>query len=288
MRFKNVEEIELPEKFKQFLLADYMHVGNRIIVFCIKEAREIIPQIQDFLSDGTFKSCPKPFNQIYTMHGNFKSTQNETNIIPLIYAFMTRRDAKSYEILFSLIKSEIPDWKPKKYKTDFEKAAMKSIKSVFPSVQVKGCYTHLKKNIWDKSRALNLTSDIEKIREVALTAVLPLLPECEVNNGWLYITRKWTTDSDIKKFRKYVEDTWLKDDYIPVWNVFGEQHRTTNVVEGWHHKLNSAMGQINPTFIKTLHVLHEYASFYVVRRLQVELQIANKENSKKKERKKQS
>lgn len=136
-----------------------------------------------------------------------------------------------------------------------------------------------KNNIWDKGRALNLTSDIEKIREVALTAALPLLPEYEVNNGWLYITRKWTTDSDIRKFRKYVEDTWLKDDYITVWNVFGEQQRTTKVVEGWHHKLNSAMGQINSAFIKALHVLHEDASFYVVRKLQVE---ANKETSKKK------
>jgi hypothetical protein len=146
---------------------------------------------------------------------------------------MTHRNEKSYTILFNLIKSQVPGWQPTKFSIDFQKATMKAIKSTFPLATLKGCYTHFRKAIWNKGRDLKLSTstDRHKFREVALTAVLPLLPESEIRNGWLYITRRDTMDPDILKFRKYVETQWLEDDFIPVWCVFGERHRTTNAVE---------------------------------------------------------
>ena len=256
---------------------------NRIVVFCIEEAKNVICEIDHFLCDGTFKSCTEPFTQLYSIHGDFRSTENSTNIIPLIYAYMSHRDEESYTIIFNLIKSQVPGWQPLKFLIDFEKAAMKAIKATFPLATLKGCHTHFKKAIWKKGRDLKLTTsaDIFKFREVALTTVLPLLPETEIRNGWLYITHRDTTDPDILKIRKYVEVQWLKDDFIPVWCVFGERHRTTNAVR-WHHKLNSAMSKKNPNIMHALSVLREDACFFFVKKMQIS---QKKEPSNKRKKK---
>ncbi|KAH9645023.1 hypothetical protein HF086_003353 [Spodoptera exigua] len=210
-----------------------------------RNSKEIICQVEDFYADGTFKSCSPPFDQLYTIHGDIGSTANHTNLMPLVYALMSNRTTESYKILFMLIKAEIPKWSPKRIKTDYERAAMKAIVDVFPCVELKGCYFHFNKAIWAKGRELSLTNtkDIKKRRLVALSAVLPLLPKTEVMNGWAYIMRHENDDSAVKKFKAYMEKQWLKDKFIPIWNAFGEKHRTTNSLESWHHKLNCTVGK---------------------------------------------
>lgn len=263
---KKANDVQVPPEFEDFVLADYSDGDNRIIAFCTKEARKAMSEVNSFYSDGTFKSCPSPFTQLYTIHGDLGSTVNNTNIIPLVYALMNDRKTKSYKILFSLIKSQIPEWNPKKYKTDYEKAAMNAITAMFPSASISGCYYHFKKSIWDKGRKLGITksNDINKIREVALSAVLPLLPPNEILNGWMYITRKNKQDDDIRKFRAYMEKQWLTDEYIKVWCVYGEQHRTTNFSESWHHKLKQDIGKKNPNIIHFLKTLVKDEAYYSV------------------------
>lgn len=77
--------------------------------------------------DGTFKSCPSPFQQLFTIHGDIGSDINNTNVIPLVYAFMSHRTKKAYSISFDLIVSQIPEWKPAKFTIDFEEGTMKAL-----------------------------------------------------------------------------------------------------------------------------------------------------------------
>lgn len=99
---------------------------------------------------------------------------------------------------------------------------------------------------------------------MALSAVLPLLPPNEILNGWKYITRKNTQEDDIKKFRAYMEKQWMIDEFIKVWCVYGEQHRTTNALESWHHKLNHTIGKKNPNIIHFLKTLVKDSAYYRV------------------------
>lgn len=262
---ENAKEVQVPPDFEDFLLADYMNGNTRILVFCSKKARELMCQIKDYYGDGTFKSCSPPFTQLYTIHGDDGSTLNDTNVVPLVYALMSNRTAESYKILFSLIQSRIPEWNPIKFKTDFEKAAMKAITEIFPSTMFKGCYFHYNKAVWKKGRELGLvkSKDIKKKRMVSLSAVLPLLPQAEIRNGWDYIIRDENEDSDVANFKTYMEKQWLEDSFIKVWCAFGEKHRTTNALESWHHKLNSAVGEKGPNIMNLLHLLKEDASFYL-------------------------
>lgn len=70
---------------------------------------------------------------------------------------MSHKDQKSYEILFNMIRSQIPEWKPKTYKFHNEIAAMSAIKKVFPEVTVKGCYFHFNNAVWMKGISLGLS-----------------------------------------------------------------------------------------------------------------------------------
>ena len=44
-----------------------------------------------------------------------------------------------------------------KYKTDYELAAMTAITSIFPNVNLKGCYYHYTKAVWEKAKNLEIT-----------------------------------------------------------------------------------------------------------------------------------
>lgn len=147
LKSKQGINVQIPPEFNNFVLADYSDGDNRIIAFCTKKAKKVMNEVHDFYSDGTFKSCPSPFIQLYSIHGDLGSTVNHTNIVPLVYALMSDKKMESDIILFSMIKSQIPDWDPKKYKTDYERAAMKAFTTVFPSVIISGCYYHFNHSI---------------------------------------------------------------------------------------------------------------------------------------------
>lgn len=239
MNFKHVADVTVPPKFEAFLLADYNDGDIRLIVFCSDNGRHHMKQLKIFFGDGTFKVCPLPFYQLYTIHGDLGSTDDSTNIVPLIYAIMSEKTEKSYTILFTVIKAQITEWQPELYKCDFEIATMNAIRTLFPNIAVKGCYFHFSQAIWKKGRALNLTKSKVQKRQVALSAVLPFLPENQIINVWYYVASQSPDDDNSKKFRKYMLQQWLKDEkFIKIWCVFGQRHRTTNLLEAWHKKIN--------------------------------------------------
>lgn len=266
--FGDVKNVEIPAKFENFMLADYCEGNTRIIVFCSYEARKKMEVLKDFFGDGTFKSCPRLFHQIFTIHADLGSNHESTALTPLVYALMTNRTKKSYEILFSLIKSQIPNWNLISFTCDFEEATISAIMKVFPDVHLQGCYYHFNKAVWKKGRELDLTKSKILRRQVALSAVLPLLPENRIIEGWFYVANQSPDDSQSTKFRNYMISQWLRPHLIKIWCSYGKRHRTNNFAEGWHCKLNNAVGRKNPTILKLLTILHQDANLYTVKSTQ--------------------
>lgn len=98
--FQNVHEVEIPNTMTDFTLADYSYNGNRIIIFCLPEMLCTLTKIKHVFCDGTFRSCPPPFHQILSIHGDVDSTMTNNNVIPLLYILMTNRTKKSYSLVF--------------------------------------------------------------------------------------------------------------------------------------------------------------------------------------------
>lgn len=175
---QNPEEVQVPSKFlNNFMLADYCFEENRIIIFCSQETRKLIPLITEFFFDGTFKSCPRPFYQLFTVHGEVGSTAETTNVIPLIFVLMCDKKEKNYSIVFSLLKSKL-GWNPSKIHCDYERAAINAIKREFPTVTIIGCYYHWSRCVWRKAKSMGFTKSGVERRIITLCARLPLLP-CE-------------------------------------------------------------------------------------------------------------
>ncbi|KAI5636434.1 FLYWCH zinc finger domain-containing protein [Phthorimaea operculella] len=53
-------------------------------VFNRDDAKKSLEELKDYFMDGTLKSCPAPFVQIFSIHGDIGSNINETNIVPLV------------------------------------------------------------------------------------------------------------------------------------------------------------------------------------------------------------
>lgn len=182
---KFAQEVEIPSQFKDFVLCDHYDESSntRIIIFADKNILKYVKLIKFYLSDGTLDCCPKPFVQLYTIHGDLGSDEEHTRIVPLIYALVNRKNEDLYKKLFQLVKEQIPEWEPLQYITDFEKAAMNAITTIFPSIEIKGCYFHFTHNVWKKANKLNLTKDKRFRKHIALSALLPLLPREYISDG---------------------------------------------------------------------------------------------------------
>ena len=61
--------------------------------------------------DSTFKCSSKQFSQIYSIHADFGSTDEETDVNPVVFALFPNKKKETYIRLFRLIPQAVPEWK---------------------------------------------------------------------------------------------------------------------------------------------------------------------------------
>jgi len=142
----NIKELIIPETYKltnkneTFLAYDSgssESSESRILIFTTQYNLNMLQETNDWFGDGTFKSVPSIFSQLYTIHCYTGSL-----VIPLVYILMTSRTKKAYaEVLrqFLILK---PDLNPKSIKIDFEQSFILAFKEIFPNAHISGCFFH--------------------------------------------------------------------------------------------------------------------------------------------------
>ena len=96
-----------------------------------------------WLLDGTFKSCPSLFYQLYTIHGVYRNC----TAVPFVYAYLPRKTKETYLELFTVVRSKVQG-EPNCIITDFEDAAIAACKEVFIATELNGCLFHLSKSVY--------------------------------------------------------------------------------------------------------------------------------------------
>lgn len=254
--FQTASAVEIPDAYKdKILLADYTDQRNRIIVFGTHNAKHLLATVEHIFADGTFKICPKPFYQLYTIHGDLGSSEETSNVVPLVYALLLNKKQATYEILFQIIKSQVPDWNPKKFQSDYEAAAMNAMQKIMPNCKIVGCYFHFKSALRKKAKELKLNKNPVHKAHVAICGVLSLLPQHLISDGYLYIMEDCSNNGQILAFNDYFVNAWIESSFFGKWSFYGERFRTTNHLEGWHSKLNKGISNAKPSFIKFLDLL---------------------------------
>ena len=103
-------DFDIPSKFmlthkgEDFLLEDstITQSGKRYLMFATNKNIEMLKEHPNWFVDGTFKSCPEIFYQIYTVHC---LVQGST--FPCIYALLSNKRQDTYETFWKNIATEL-------------------------------------------------------------------------------------------------------------------------------------------------------------------------------------
>ena len=144
-----------------FLVRDSTINQDRILIFTTAANVRHLEQSPFWIMDGTFKTVPTIFTQLYTIHGRVGGNDN-SRILPLVYALMSGKSEECYRQLFQDLidfsDEENIQLYPQFILTDFEKAAINAAQTEFPGVQNKGCHFHLAQNVYRKIQAHGLST----------------------------------------------------------------------------------------------------------------------------------
>lgn len=176
----NEDTISFPDG-KSFLHLDFLNdEGKRIIVFAGQETENFLANGKTFFLDGTFKSCPKQFTQLYTIHVDWGSTASETNVYPAVFALLPDKTESTYRNLFIKLKTSNPLFNPHLIKLDFETAAINACRKEFPNSIISGCNFHFNQCLWRKIQSIGLVKEYKdniEIRQICkMCSALAYIP----------------------------------------------------------------------------------------------------------------
>ncbi|KAG0440468.1 hypothetical protein DMUE_1726 [Dictyocoela muelleri] len=221
--------------------------------------------------DGTFKSAPHEFYQLYIIHVEFNS-----QCFPIMYCFLCGKTEEIYYLLFCRIKEVLLqkniEFSPNTVQIDFEYAAYNAIKRVFPNINIKGCFFHFGQAIWRKVVDLGLKTmfneDVNFKECVQTITSLALVPIEFIDESWriikeMLINNTWQSDL----LFLYIEETWLVNNRPlfdrQIWSQHGVfRGRTNNYAEGVHSKINSSITRSHPNFYELVDKLSTFQMLY--------------------------
>lgn len=110
-------------------------VKDRLLIFSTHKNLCVLASCKRFYMDGTFKTVPVIFEQLYTIHGI-----KNGDVIPLIYALLpNRREETSIQFLRNG-KSIAPTLAVDSVNTEFELAMVNAIKVELSFTNHYGCH----------------------------------------------------------------------------------------------------------------------------------------------------
>jgi hypothetical protein len=107
-------------------------------MFSTNENLNTLDIFKNWMADGTFRTVPKLFNQLYTIHG-YKNKKT----FPLVYVLIENRKAKSYNEILQVLKNKNRNFNNHSIIIDFEKTFVTSFNGKFLQTKIKGCFFHL-------------------------------------------------------------------------------------------------------------------------------------------------
>ncbi|GBC10926.2 hypothetical protein GLOIN_2v1446576 [Rhizophagus irregularis DAOM 181602=DAOM 197198] len=240
----------------KFLIRD-LNIGNeKVLIFTTFNNVNYLSQSSFWIMDGTFKTVPTIFKQLYTIHGSsivskFNQLGDEHNI----------------------------DLQPQYVLTNFEKALINAVHIELHGVQNKGCHFHLSQSVYHKVQAFGLASQYANdenislfVKHIPALAFLPcdnipaafdelrsnmppdMPPEVNELLDWFeiyYVHRKV-----IRRLRNgnvvHSEPLFPPSLWLVTENIEYTFPRTQNSVEAWHRRWETLVGRAHVGLFKII------------------------------------
>lgn len=243
------DRTSLNEIFLQF---DHGDGDSRTLIFYTIQSLQHLCQSPQLFCDGTFKSAPKLFYQLFSLHGTVNGYT-----FPLVYCITTKKCQATYREIFTHLKQHSTalgfHLTPQRITCDFELATINAIKEVFPETSIGGCLFHFSQAIY--RHAVNKCGlkvpydENPEVKEaVSYLFAMPFIPIPDLIEAFnmLYADlpdivrplyayfRKNFLGVPARGRRRRVEPRYSPD----IWNMYvatlNMQARTNNVVESWN------------------------------------------------------
>jgi hypothetical protein len=232
--------------------------GERVYLFVNRAHLRHLFRSNFWIMDGTFKTVPLLFSQLYSIHCEVGGINSR--ILPIVWALMTSKSENCYVALFeelrrlALIEGFV--LRPDFVLTDFERAAMNAVTQVFPGAQSEACHFHLSQIIYRKIQSLRLVSqynaDLNVRHRIRQIAALAFLPFNEIPDAFRNIIIPLIPNA----FRELLK--WFAINYVTgdarirspprfapmIWSVYENEFgfpRTSNHCEAWHNRWDTLL-----------------------------------------------
>lgn len=299
---QTLEEIEIPENLaktitgEEFVLCNEEFDGDRIIIFATLNSMIKLCRSEIMIMDGTFKTCPLLFRQIYTIHGLVGLGDNR-RCVPLVFILMkTKREAayrKIFEILLEYCDEYGIDLAPRFVLTDFEIAIINAVRIKFPAASHRGCLFHLGQIIYRHVQKEGLQriyghEDSEFSIQVRQLVALAFLTPPEIPNAFAAIR----SDFDA---RGTAFINWFATNYVQgraagrghrqprfppsMWSVADLMDaglpRSQNSLEAWHRRFGSLADNKHLGVLKCIEIFRDEAHSVAIQIERLEAGIAS-------------
>jgi hypothetical protein len=229
------------------LCCNEMVNGKAFVMFTTSTNLRVLCDCDTVLMDGTFKSCPKFFQQIYGIH----DVQNGY-YMPLVFVLLEDKSSETYGLLLSRIKERCIEFglcfDPRNILTDFELSAISAVSSTLPNSKLMCCRFHLGQSWWRKMQNIGLAVEYKQrgtqtSKWLTRFFGLSLLPPHEVSDAFACdIMDDAPSSAQCVQFADYIYDNYISADaaFPPaLWAAAPDiSVRTTNGAESFHAQLN--------------------------------------------------
>lgn len=232
------------------------------ILFSTETHLDYLKISKNWYCDGTFRTCPSQYRQIYTIMGDIKGYN-----FPLVYFIMKEKSKAVYLKVLQKLKDLTNNYTPDNITIDFEMAAFLAIKEIYPQTQIMGCFFHFTQILYRKIQNNGQMNEYKRnpfFREafkmvIALSTVPLSALEEESKKLESLILRNNNLNSFVN-FWLFFKQNYLKNLNNPqLTSIFSVEFwsirkrlilsipRTTNALEGFHRALNANIISNNPT-----------------------------------------
>ena len=268
------EFYKITDKGDRFLLHDsgFESENQRILIFGTRKNLDMLSTSSVWLADGTFKTVPGLFYQLYVIHA-LKGGQDlfkNGHLLPSLFVLLPNKSEETYSRMWTKVSEFCPDACPTHLIVDFEKAAINAFSAHFTHTVVKGCFFHLCQNVWRKIQQFGLATRYKQDKEFAIRVrMLPSLAFATPTDipelfNQLFID----LPPEAYDLALYFESTYIGRHTansalmspplfpLQMWNqhfmVQNGLPRTTNAVEAWHRSFGCHISCHHPSIWKFL------------------------------------
>ena len=228
---------------------DFTFIDNknsRYFIFGTTDSLKMLCSSDHMFADGTFKSSPSPFTQLYSIHTK-SSVLNNT--LPVLYGLLPNKNKAICTAFFNDLRNICAQYdlilNLQLITVKFEQSCLKSLQNVFPNSDAKGCNFHFSKCSFRKITDLGWQqqyygSSIDDPYSIAAlyqnTCALAFVPVSNINQFWCTIMDNFDRVPGVHQFFDHVTDTWIDSDSLfpnKLWDYCCFQDlRTNNGSEG--------------------------------------------------------